>query len=280
MVSETGRPETLSLLPLVKAYPNLSRQYGEVSCVAGLTINKSANPQWIRIYPVPFRALSNKMKFRKYQPIRVKARRPNNDLRPESRRVDIESIEITDDPIGTARGWEARRNLVEPSLRASMCELMRKERKDRTSLAIFRPAEVLDLVIEAVEPDPDKGERAEAWAAQAQLLGASETQQQRKALEQIPFRFKYYYRCSDPKCKTHTQSIVDWEIAQQYRRLRDREDWKELIRKKWFDEICGDTKDTALIVGNQHQYRKSFLVLGVWWPPVRRQLSLADTGDA
>ncbi len=279
MSEAAGQPETLSLLPLVKAYPNLSRQYGEVSCVAGLTMTDSAIPRWIRIYPVPFRALSNKLKFRKYQPIRVKARKPSNDLRPESRRVDIESIDVIGDPIGTARGWEARRKLVEPSLGASMCELMRMEKKDRTSLAIFRPAEVLDLVVEAVEPDPDKSDRAEAWAAQAQLLGPSETQQQRKALEQIPFRFKYHYRCSDAKCKTHKQSIVDWEIAQQYRKLRDRKNWKELVRKKWLDEICGDAKETALIVGNQHQYRNAFLVLGVWWPPARQQLSLADAGD-
>lgn len=42
--------------------------------------------------------------------------------------------------------------------------------------------------------------------------------------------------------------------------------------------MCGAEKDTALIVGNQHLHRNAFLVLGVWWPPVRQQLSL-DAGD-
>jgi hypothetical protein len=43
--------------------------------------------------------------------------------------------------------------------------------------------------------------------------------------------------------------------------------------------MCGPTKDTAFIVGNQHQYRQGFLVLGVWWPPLAKQLSLSDASD-
>lgn len=225
-VTHSSEYKTFSLLPLVKAYPNLSRQYGEVSCIAGLTMVDTGQPQWSRIYPVPFRALTEDRQFRKYQPIRMKARKPGNDPRPESRRVDVDSIEITGSQIGTERGWEARRMIVEPAIRESMCELRRAEKENRTSLAIFRPAEMLDLVIEEVEPNPDKGDRAEAWAAQAQLLEPSERQQQRKALEQIPYRFKYHYRCSDANCTTHTQSIVDWEIVQLYRQVRHRDNWK------------------------------------------------------
>jgi hypothetical protein len=272
----------LSVLPFVKAYPNLSRQYGEVSCVAGITIpHEGESSELIRIYPVPFRALDDAAKFHKYQPIRVDARRPKGDLRPESRKVDVDTIEIIGPVIDTKGGWAKRRPLVEPLIGGSMCDLLRQEKLDRTSLRILRPAEVLGMKIEEGEVDPEKGRRAEAWASQSTLLDQGERKQERKALEQIPYKFKYVYRCSDPTCKTHTQSVVDWEIVELYRKVRDRENWRDLIEQKWVGEMCGAAKDTAFIVGNQKRYRGAFLVLGVWRPPKENQpqLSLSEFGD-
>lgn len=144
---------------------------------------------------------------------------------------------------------------------------------------MFRVHDVADLVIEEVERDPQKSEMAEAWAAQGSLLDAGELQQQRKALEQLPFRFQYRYRCSDGACQGHLQSVVDWEIVELFRNVRDRANWKELIRQKWLDQMCGTDKETAFIVGNQHQYPDGFLVLGVWWPPKSSQLSLTNSAD-
>lgn len=273
----------LSVLPFVKAYPNLSRQYGEVSCVAGVTIpSESEASQLIRIYPVPFRDLDDTAKFHKYQPICVDARRPNGDLRPESRKVDVDTIAVEGPVIDTKNGWAKRKPFVEPLIGGSMCGLIRQEKRDRTSLKILRPAEVLGMKIEEGEIDPAKGERAQAWVNQSSLLDQSERRQERKALEQIPYKFKYVYRCSDPGCRTHTQSIVDWEIVELYRKVRDRENWRDLIEQKWVGEMCDPTKDTAFIVGNQKLYRGSFLVLGVWRPPkaaASPQLSLGELGD-
>ena len=266
----------VKVLPLVKAYPNLSRKYGEVSCIAGLDMDTGG---WIRLYPVPFRSLEDKQQFRKYEPIRASVQRPSGDRRPESWRVDADSIEVIASVVSADRGWEARRSIVEPAIGESMCAVRRAQREKGTSLQMFRVQEVSDLVIEEVERDPEKGRMAEAWAAQGSLLDAGELKQQREALEQIPFRFQYRYRCSDSDCRGHLQSIVDWEIVQLFRNVRGRAEWKELIRKKWLDQMCGADKDTAFIVGNQHQYPDGFLVLGVWWPPKSQQLALADSGD-
>lgn len=268
--------EQLALLPLVKAYPNLSRQYGEVSCVAAVSLGPRTDRKLIRVYPIPFRELDRDQQFHKYQPIRVNAWRPPGDLRPESRKVDIETLKITGDPIGTRDGWAARGEIVKPLIGGSMCDLLREEKTRRTSLRILRPKEILDLTFEEVEPDPAKGDMADAWTAQANLLEPEERQAQRRALEQIPFKFKYVYRCSDPSCATHTQSIVDWEIFQLYRTVKHKNNWKALVRRKFLDQMCGPDKETAFIVGNQKLYRGSFLVLGVWWPPRRSQLSLSD----
>jgi hypothetical protein len=128
--------ETIEYLPLVKAYPALSRKYGEVSCIAGVRMDCSS-PSWIRLYRVPFRSLESDRQFKRYQPIRVSVESHGGDRRPETRRPDRESIQILADPIGSADGWHGRRRFVEPLLMPSMCEIQRRRAQDGTSLGVF-----------------------------------------------------------------------------------------------------------------------------------------------
>lgn len=272
--------ETIEFLPLVKAYPALSRKYGEVSCVAGVRMSGPGSPEWIRLYPVPFRSLSDDSRFSKYQPIQVRVQRHGGDRRPETRRPDRDSIELAGPPIPSDRAWERRRRFVEPLMAASMCELRRRQHADGTSLGVFRPRQVLDLVIEPADVDQAKRDIARAWAAQASLLDevpAEERTHQLRELELVPWSFKYRYTCAEPDCPSHTQSIIDWEIAEFYRRIRHTSDWRERLKKRWVAELCAPDRDTAFFVGNQHQHPGSFLVLGVWWPPRRpEQLAFGD----
>lgn len=254
----------IEFVPTVKAYPALSRKYGEVCCVAGVQLHPDGSTEWIRLYPVPFRALDDERQFRKYEPIRVRVQSHSGDTRPETRRPDIDSIKPSGRVVSAADGWRARRPLVEPLMSSSMCELVREERQSRRSLGVFRPAEVLALEIQAVDQAPDRAEIAAASAAQGSLLSENEV----AVLKATPFVFKYRYRCSDPACRTHTQTIIDWEIAAFYRKVRNSPDWEGGMRRKWVDELCAPDRDTAFIVGNMHQHPQSFLVLGVWWPPL------------
>jgi hypothetical protein len=70
--------------------------------------------------------------------------------------------------------------------------------------------------------------------------------------------------------------IVDWELAQQYRRLTRSEATEEQalgkLRDNWLGNLCGAEKDTHLFVGNMQAHPGSFLVLGVFWPPKQQQL--------
>jgi hypothetical protein len=61
---------------------------------------------------------------------------------------DLESIELRGDPISSRNGWALRRRFVEPLMVASMCEIARRQRRDRTSLGVFRPRRVIDLEIQ------------------------------------------------------------------------------------------------------------------------------------
>jgi hypothetical protein len=143
--------EVIRLLPVVKAYPALSRTYGEVSCVAGVQMGDGGPAGWIRLYPVPFRALEDARRFRKYEPMTVRVARPRSDRRPETRRPDVDSIVPSGHLLPSSNAWRARRAWIEPLMVDSMCELRRRQRKDGTSLGIFRPADITGLVIEPVD---------------------------------------------------------------------------------------------------------------------------------
>ncbi|CAN5576506.1 hypothetical protein BH20ACT15_BH20ACT15_10780 [soil metagenome] len=268
--------ERMKLLPLVKAYPALSKSYGEVSCIAGVEILNDRPGDLIRLYPVPFRELDEDQKFAKYEVLEVDAEQHSGDPRPETRRPNRDSIEAVGPTLTTENGWSRRRPFVEPLIAGSMCAIQDAEPESGVSLGIFRPEVVEDFVIEDRDADVERERFAEALVAQGSLLADEEKAFQRKAIEQVPYTFKYRYRCADPNCTGHLQSLIDWEVVQLYRRVRSKPDWRERMRAKWLGEICGADKDTAFIVGNQHQHRNSFLVLGVWWPPKQpEQLALS-----
>lgn len=285
------RVETIDFLPVVKAYPAVSKRHGEVACIAGVQFihtDALSPPQvkWIRLFPVPFRDLESDQQFSKYQPIRVHVESHSSDSRPETRRPDRESIEVTGDTIPAEGDWLGRRPFVEPLMADSMCGIQRRRKVDRTSLGIFRPAEILGLDIEDIDVKEEKEELAETMArreAQGSLLKGGEIDEKAEllgALDLIPYRFKLRYRCDEPGCQEHAQSIVDWEILQFYRRERQKPDWEEIVRRRVLEEVCGPDRDVALIVGNQHQHENAFLILGFWWPKrIPEQLGLGELSD-
>ena len=95
---------------------------------------------------------------------------------------------------------------------------------------------------------------------------------QPKKLEKIPFRFSYKFLCYDRRCtKPHSLSIIDWEIFELYRGIKQRYEYAideilEKIKMKWFDLMWSDKRDSYLIVGTQYP-NPTFMVLGVFLPP-------------
>ena len=254
-----GRRQTVSLVVTVKAYPAISQRHGEVVCVAGIRTD-TKSPEWIRLWPVEFRDLPFSRRFKKYQVISLDVE-VGRDQRPESFRPVTDSL-VLGAVLGTSSGWAKRKSFVEPLVAESMCDVLKRQKVDRTSLAVFRPADVQEFVIENddAEWDPKK----QAVIAQPSLFVPD-----KKELRKIPYKFKYRYRCSDRGCPGHEQSIVDWELAQAYLSWgRYGEEGRlKRIRDKWLGELCGPTRDVHFFVGNQHLHPTSFIVLGVFWPP-------------
>jgi hypothetical protein len=250
----------ISLLVTVKAYPAVSQKYGEAVCVAGIRTDTD-EPEWVRLFPVPFRDLPFSQRFKKYQHITVEASKHNHDLRPETYRPNLDTLE-TGELLDSKLGWAKRWPFIEPVIVDSMCEVLRQQKLDKTSLAAFRPGEVIDLLIDGEDASwsPEK----EAVVSQPSLFLPT-----KNGLEKVPYRFRYRYQCGITRCKGHTQSMVDWELAESFRSWRNRYEEPvllEKIRQRFLDQMCGPEKDTIFFVGNQLLHPIAFLVLGVFWP--------------
>src|SRR5574337_581193 len=254
--------ETKQVLITVKAYPNPSKKYGETVCVAGVDINTH---QWIRLYPIPYRDLDNDKKFEKYSILEVKVRKATDDTRPESYKVDTDSIKILD-KLDSKNNWEKRKPFLLPTTSPSFCSILEDSQTSKKSLGMFKPAKVQFSFQKAPCKDVEK---REACYAQTDIF----IKQQKRAIEDIPFDFKYSFYCEgNLGCPGHELAIIDWEINQSFRK------WKrtykmeavllDKIKQRWLDGMCLEKHDTYFFVGNMNRFRNIFMVLRVFYPKI------------
>jgi hypothetical protein len=259
---------TKRVLITVRTYPVPSRQSIEVSCTAGIT----SDGDWIRLFPIPYRFLALDQRFSKYQWIDVAVTRPRDDPRPESYRLRADSIQIGQS-VGTTNGWRARKDLIFPLRRGSLCEIVRERRMGGPTLGFFRPAAISRLTIRAAKP-PD-------WTTQQrtdlsrQLLAFERTPA--ATLDKIPFDFLYRFRCNDPSCNGHNISCTDWEMAEAFRRWRTQygDSWESKFRET-FERDMISRFETHFFVGNMHQHQDSWLIVGLFYPPMQSVGDLFD----
>jgi len=252
--------ETKKILITVKAYPTPSKKYGETVCVAGIDIDCS---KWVRLYPIPFRDLDNNKKFKKYNIIQVQVHKPRDDKRPESFRVNVDSIQILDH-LDTKNKWSRRKDIVLTTVSNSMYEILEKSKSEDKSLGVFKPKNINFLWSKTKVKNQKE---REACYAQLSFLNKA-----KNVIEDIPFDFRYNFFCyNEPSCTGHNYTIIDWEIGQAYRDWR----WKyniqdlllEKIKERWLNRMCSAKNDVYFFVGNMKRFRDKFMILGVFYPP-------------
>ncbi len=258
------------MMVAVKAYPAVSDR-GDAICLAGVRLGHDSQPEWVRLFPMPFRDLPGDQQLSKYQVVRLRAKRGGLDLRPESYTPDLDSIEVGA-VVKPRRHWVERRKLIDPLVVPSMCWLLRERDITGASLGLFPPGEVLAV---DVEPKPHLGSpEKRGYLAQQSRFGREEAE-----LQRVPYRFFYRYRCREAGCPTHRQLIIDWDIAETWRGCEGtRQQRMEQVRHRWLaGQVCRADRDTHFLVGNQHLDRQSYRVLGVYCPPKPR---MTDPPDA
>jgi hypothetical protein len=258
--------QQMRVLVTVKAYPQPSRSYGETVCVAGVRID-AGEPSWIRLYPVAYRDLPFADRFQKYQIVDLRAFRSTSDTRPESYKPIISSVQVGAS-VGPDHAWRARWHYLRSVVgTTTACKLYAKQAiPDAPSLGLVKPRLVSRLEIAPTAAFAEEKRRMAEAAAAANLFGP-----ERAVLEPAPYQLKYHYHCLESGCHGHQQTLIDWEAGQAARKWkaagRSDEEVQSLLRRKFFDELCSPSRDTYFFLGNQHQHRMSFLVLGIFWPP-------------
>lgn len=273
VVTKARRRDRVDVLVLVKATPQPSTRYGDTVCVAGVVLDDGP-PRWIRLYPVPFRYLAADVQFKKYMKINVALREARGDLRPESAKIDVESIRCGDVVIG----WKHRAPHVDPLVGPTMCEMLAAvcENPNAASLGVIRARRVApDLEFAAHAPwAPEQLAKLTAAAAQDSLFGETRV----RLLEPPRFVVRLRYWCRTESCGGHLQRIIDWELTALQGRLRDRSDGavRQAIQDRFMKQPFLRDTDPLIYVGNQEspQRRRSFTVLGLYYP----QIGEADPG--
>jgi hypothetical protein len=249
--------ETKRVLITVKTYPTPAWKGGEVVCTAGVT----SQGEWIRLFPIPYRLLSDDQQFKKYQWVEARVKKSTSDPRPESYQVDADSIRVVGE-IPPNVGWASRWSIIGPLTALSMCELRAKQDNARfQTLGFFRPASIDRLLIEPTNDDWSEAELARL--SRINLFDQASIPQ----LEKVPFNFYYQFHCSTPDCSGHRMSCTDWEMAQSYRLwLRDYgSSWQVQFRNRYEHEMK-ERYDTRFYVGTIHGHPRNWIIIGLWYP--------------
>jgi hypothetical protein len=245
------------VLIAVRTYPVPAKSSIEASCTGAIT----DDGQWIRLFPVPYRLMDQEKRFSKWQWIDVNIIKAS-DSRPESYKLNIDTIDVGEF-VGPQDNWHARRDLIKPLKRPSMCRIQReREERGAPTLGIFRPHEIKRLIIEPT---------AENWtAAEEAILKQDSLFEKAPAhtLEKIPFNFRYEFRCGDVGCNGHTMMCTDWEMAEAYRSWRWKygADWEAAFRQKFETDMI-QKNDTHFFVGTVHHHPGSWIIVGLFYPP-------------
>jgi hypothetical protein len=266
------------VLITVKTYPSLSAKYDELVCTAGF----KENGAWIRIYPVQFRKKKYGQQYSKYQWIEIDLVKNTSDFRKESYRPVSHETEIK--IIGEIKpdgdDWNERRKVVLNKVYTSLGNLIAeaKNKEIGTSLAVFKPSEILGFEIKEVDREWSK-EKLDKLK-QLNLFESSDKEGKFEVVKKLPYKFSY--KLKDSEGTVSTMMIEDWETGQLYwnslkRHGGDEQLACEDVRKKYIDDFAR-TKDLYLFLGTTKPHHNTapnpFVIIGTFHPKFTTQTSL------
>jgi hypothetical protein len=264
------------VLIIVKTYPLPNSNFGETVCTAGLLDGE----KWVRIYPISWQVLKDEQKYPKYSWIELDLIRNTNDFRQESYKPRMgfdENIQVLG-KLGTTDAWEARKQFVFKEVFTSMQDLISIAKGESgKSLATFKPAEIVDFVIEN-EPEKDWKEKWLNHSKQASMfdLDSQGMVKQQRPARKLPYRFKYKFMAAGEE-RPRELTIQDWEIGALFWNCLKRADGNEDVAKQLVRQ------EIYLFLGtNFIHHRKNapdpFIIVGVFYPPKTSQLSMFQKG--
>jgi hypothetical protein len=262
--------QTERILILTKTYPSPSRDYVETTCVAAV----HENGELRRVFPVPFRLLEGEKRFKKWQWITARFRTPSDDRRPESRRIDADSIELGEQILTPKANWSERMRWIEPHILPSFQALENRRQATDASLGFLRPTRLVGLDIVKLPPsERDWNEEQIAKLTQDSGMASLFTNDgppvpKPRTLRKLPYRFYYRYEIETPQGTEESRhSLIDWEVGALYWNCQQShgEDWETPFRAKLEAEFA--EKDLVLMLGNEKRFHDQWHIIGLVFPP-------------
>jgi len=235
----TGKSEAIII---IKAAPQVGDRHGETVCCAAIDIYGN----WLRLYPINFRALKDDQKFTRWDRVAFRWRLPKSDPRIESRRVEQDSIKI----IGKLKKSERQSflsNLIVDSLKI--------QRTHRKSLALIRPRIIGFSFTKKNSTQIEKESREfEDVNKQIDMFNTNPDE----PYKPCPYDFQYKYEIKDG---VRTGICQDWEIQATFFK------WSNLYGEKdALEKIVGrfgenlPKKGMLLAMGTHSLYPDTWLI--------------------
>jgi hypothetical protein len=244
MELESSNSGVTEAVVVIKAAPQVGQKHGETVCCAGIDLYG----RWLRLYPVSFRDLQASQKFARWDKIRFGWRKPNDDQRIESRRVDQQSIEI----VGELKLSERQRFLEK-----SIVTGLNAERETGKSLALLRARIYAFSFERKSQSEIDlENQKFDNIRRQADLFSKQST-----PYRPCPYKFKYRYSTDDGD---RVGTCQDWEIEATFFK------WSELygeekalfeMQKRFGEEY--PQKGMLFAMGTHSLYPDTWLINGI-----------------
>ena len=147
---------------------------------------------WVRLYPVPFRALPYDSQYGKYYWVTLDLIRKTDDFRPESYRpkYGAEGIRVGE-KIDAKDAWAKRKDYVFKEVFTSMKEIISLATSDtHKSFGTLKPREITDFVIE----EQESREWPQKWRDQLLQYNLFEHDEKgegkpRKVIPKLPYKY-------------------------------------------------------------------------------------------
>jgi len=230
-----------NILILVKAAPNWSTKYKEYEiCTAGI----NENDEWRRLYPFP-EDIMLKKDIKLWDRIEVETAVPSADPRPESRKINAESIKKIDYIDNRDERRKFLENVMEPSLEIPM--------KEKRTMTVIKPI-INNFTIKQKIPE----------VIQIALDG--------KPFKRSPYGdlgLYYNWQCPKPcrycRDRSHLTQCLDWGAHVLYRRYQDEKEAITKVKQMCYYKMKYDL-DTWFALGT-HSRRpwKKWMIVGLLW---------------
>jgi hypothetical protein len=262
--------EIKKVLILAKTYPTPSKKHIETSCIAGI----DDKGEMIRLFPVPFRLLDGSKQFKKWEWINIRTKKAKNDRRKESHTVLISEDSPQSLTIIDSKHWgERAKNLSKVPTYTSFEELEKARQEKGITLAILKPLQINQLIIEPeLEPQWSKEELNKLQQDMRQLNFTFEHSSKTvHKLKKLPYHFyyEYSYIYGDEE-RTKKSKITDWEAGALYWNCAKFPDWEQRFRNKFEKEMI--QKNAYFLMGTIHRFPDKWLIISVIYPPQSMQV--------